>query len=98
MTMQTQAVAAEAVHDEDEAIAAFEIHAEQLLAAQRLEVCAVVDRFAVARALPALRRLERWSRPRVEVLHTAVAMRVVGFVLLALAVFVAWGRFGAYAF
>jgi hypothetical protein len=40
---------------------------------------------AVARALPTLRRLERWSRPRVMVLHSAVAMRVVGFVLLTLA-------------
>ena len=40
---------------------------------------------AVARALPALIRLERWSRPRVEVLHTALAMRILGFVLLALA-------------
>jgi len=40
---------------------------------------------AVARALPTLRRLERWSRPRVSVFHSAVAMRVVGFVLLTLA-------------
>ena len=40
---------------------------------------------AVARALPTLRRLERWSRPRVTVFHSALAMRVVGFVLLTLA-------------
>lgn len=40
---------------------------------------------AVARALPTLRHLERWSRPRGALLHSALAMRVVGFVLLTLA-------------
>ena len=41
-------------------------------------------RRAVARALPILRRLERWSRPRGDALGSAVAMRATGFLLLAL--------------
>jgi hypothetical protein len=40
---------------------------------------------ALDRAMPALRRLERWSRPRVRVLETPLAMRLVGLSLLALA-------------
>jgi hypothetical protein len=40
---------------------------------------------AVQRAVPVLRRLERWSRPRIRVFESAPAMRLVGFVLLALA-------------
>jgi hypothetical protein len=40
---------------------------------------------AVGRALPIFRRLERFSRPRVTVFHTALAMRFIGFLLLALA-------------
>jgi hypothetical protein len=43
-----------------------------------------VDR-AVGRALPVLRALERWSRPRMIRLDGAVGMRVMGVVLLALA-------------
>jgi hypothetical protein len=43
-----------------------------------------VDR-AVGRALPILRALERWSRPRMIRLDGAVGMRVMGVVLLALA-------------
>ena len=42
-------------------------------------------RRAVERALPILRRLERWSRPRVGMLDTALAMRLTGSLLLALA-------------
>jgi hypothetical protein len=40
---------------------------------------------AVERALPVLRRLERWSRPRGGALGSAIAMRATGFLLLALA-------------
>ena len=40
---------------------------------------------AVDRALPVLKRLERWSRPRVTVFETAVAMRLMGLLLAALA-------------
>lgn len=40
---------------------------------------------AVNRALPVLRRLERWSRPRVDLLGTAFAIQVMGFFILALA-------------
>lgn len=40
---------------------------------------------AVARAFPALRKLERWSRPRMTIFDTPVAMRLIGFLLLALA-------------
>ncbi len=40
---------------------------------------------AVNRALPILRRLERWSRPRVDLLGTAFAIQVMGFFILALA-------------
>ena len=39
---------------------------------------------AVDRALPVLRRLERWSRPRLAGLDTVPAMRAIGFLLLAL--------------
>ena len=39
---------------------------------------------AVARALPLLQRLERWSRPRLSLFDTGVAMRLMGFLLLAL--------------
>lgn len=39
---------------------------------------------AVDRALPVFRRLERWSRPRVTVFDTPSAMRLMGFLLLAL--------------
>ena len=39
---------------------------------------------AVARAVPVLRRLERWSRPRLSVFETALGMRGMGLVLLAL--------------
>jgi hypothetical protein len=41
---------------------------------------------AVARAVPVLERLERWSRPRMAVLDSVPIMRLVGFLLLALAV------------
>jgi hypothetical protein len=40
---------------------------------------------AVTRALPVLQRLERWSKPRVEFFETPVALRVVGVLLIALA-------------
>ena len=42
-------------------------------------------RRAVQRAFPALRKLERWSRPRMTLFDTPLAMRLVGFLLLALA-------------
>jgi hypothetical protein len=40
---------------------------------------------AVERALPALRRLERWSKPRMAVFETPLALRLVGVLLFALA-------------
>ena len=40
---------------------------------------------AVTRALPVLQRLERWSKPRMAVFETALALRMLGFVLIALA-------------
>jgi hypothetical protein len=40
---------------------------------------------AVTRAVPVLRRLERWSRPRLSVFETAIGMRGMGVALLALA-------------
>ncbi len=40
---------------------------------------------AVSRAVPILRRLERWSRPRLSVFETAIGMRGMGVALLALA-------------
>lgn len=40
---------------------------------------------AVRRALPVLRRLERWSRPRIMMLDSAFAMRLMGLLLLTLA-------------
>jgi hypothetical protein len=41
---------------------------------------------AVDRAVPVLRRLERWSRPRLSGLDTVPIMRLIGFLLLALAI------------
>ena len=41
---------------------------------------------AVARALPLFLRLERWSRPRVTVFDTSLAMRLMGVHLLALSI------------
>lgn len=40
---------------------------------------------AVSRALPVLRRLERLSRPRFAFLETPLALRLIGFLLLAFA-------------
>lgn len=40
---------------------------------------------AVERALPVLRRLERWSQPRMRIFESAWAVRLVGLLLLALA-------------
>lgn len=40
---------------------------------------------AVTRALPVLQKLERWSRPRLTFLETPIAFRLIGFLLLALA-------------
>jgi hypothetical protein len=40
---------------------------------------------AVERALPALKRLERWSKPRMAVFETPLALRLVGVLLFALA-------------
>ncbi|WP_430912802.1 exopolysaccharide biosynthesis protein [Methylobacterium sp. sgz302541] len=39
---------------------------------------------AVNRAVPLLRRLERWSRPRLSIFETALGMRGVGLILLTL--------------
>lgn len=39
---------------------------------------------AVSRAVPLLKRLERWSRPRMNVFETALGMRSMGVLLLAL--------------
>ncbi len=41
---------------------------------------------AVTRALPILQRLERWSKPRIEFFETPVALRIMGVVLIALAI------------
>ena len=41
---------------------------------------------AVARALPTVQRLERWSRPRMALFETPIASRIVGFILLALSI------------
>ncbi|MDB5558162.1 MAG: exopolysaccharide biosynthesis protein exod [Enterovirga sp.] len=43
-----------------------------------------VDR-AVGRALPILQKLERWSRPRIEFFETPIALRLLGVVLIFLA-------------
>ncbi|MGA0595444.1 exopolysaccharide biosynthesis protein [Enterovirga sp. CN4-39] len=43
-----------------------------------------VDR-AVSRALPILHKLERWSKPRIEFLETPIALRLLGVVLILLA-------------
>ncbi len=40
---------------------------------------------AVGRAMPAFRRLERFSRPRMTFLDTPLAMRVMGLIILVLA-------------
>lgn len=40
---------------------------------------------AVGRALPTLKRLELWSRPRMGFLESPLALRLIGFNLLALA-------------
>ncbi|MGU3536898.1 exopolysaccharide biosynthesis protein [Methylobacterium sp. A54F] len=40
---------------------------------------------AVSRAVPLLKRLERWSRPRMSLFETALGMRGVGLILLTLA-------------
>ena len=40
---------------------------------------------AVGRAMPAFRRLERFSRPRMTFLDTPLAMRVMGIIILVLA-------------
>jgi hypothetical protein len=39
----------------------------------------------VARALPVLQRLERWSKPRMTFLETPLALRLIGFLLIAFA-------------
>lgn len=44
-----------------------------------------VDR-AVSRAVPILRRLERWSRPRLTLFDTGFSMRLMGCLLLALSI------------
>ena len=51
---------------------------------------------AAKRAVPLLRRLERWSRPRMSLFETALGMRVVGLILLtlSLALIVAAPRVG----
>jgi hypothetical protein len=41
---------------------------------------------AVGRAMPTLLRLERWSRPRMTVFESALAVRLIGFILLALSI------------
>ncbi|NNM73383.1 exopolysaccharide biosynthesis protein [Enterovirga aerilata] len=40
---------------------------------------------AVGRALPILQKLERWSRPRIEFFETPIAVRILGLVLIVLA-------------
>ena len=40
---------------------------------------------AVSRALPILHKLERWSKPRIEFLETPIALRLLGVVLILLA-------------
>ncbi|KQT61177.1 exopolysaccharide biosynthesis protein exod [Methylobacterium sp. Leaf456] len=40
---------------------------------------------AVTRAVPLLRRLERWSKPRMSVFETAIGMRSTGVLILAMA-------------
>ena len=40
---------------------------------------------AVGRAMPALRRLEHWSKPRMAVFESPLALRLVGVLLFALA-------------
>jgi hypothetical protein len=40
---------------------------------------------AVSRSLPIMQRLERWSRPRMAFFETPLALRIIGFLLLALA-------------
>ncbi len=40
---------------------------------------------AVTRAVPLLRRLERWSKPRMSVFETAIGMRGTGVLILAMA-------------
>ena len=40
---------------------------------------------AVSRALPVLQRLERWSKPRIEFFETPIALRIIGLLLIALA-------------
>lgn len=40
---------------------------------------------AVARALPIMRRLETWSQPRMTFFETPVALRLIGFLLMTLA-------------
>ncbi|TDR93602.1 exopolysaccharide biosynthesis protein [Enterovirga rhinocerotis] len=40
---------------------------------------------AVGRALPVLQKLERWSRPRITFLENPLALRLIGFLLFALA-------------
>jgi hypothetical protein len=39
---------------------------------------------AVTRTMPVLKRLERWSRPRIAFLETPLALRLIGVLLLAL--------------
>ena len=41
---------------------------------------------AVGRAMPTLLRLERWSRPRMTVFESVLAVRLIGFILLALSI------------
>lgn len=43
-----------------------------------------VDR-AVGRALPILQKLERWSKPRIAFFETPLALRIIGILLIALA-------------
>lgn len=45
---------------------------------------AAVER-AVGRALPVLQKLERWSRPRMSFLESALAIRLIGLLLFGLA-------------
>jgi hypothetical protein len=40
---------------------------------------------AVTRALPIMQKLERWSKPRIEFFETPVALRIIGVLLIALA-------------
>jgi hypothetical protein len=56
------------------------------MALQRRSVARIDVERAVKRAIPVFQRLERVSRPRMTVFHTGLAFRLVGVLLLILAI------------